>query len=267
MQTGYRHEAIKKIILEHGIDGVISDNRYGCWSDLVPSTFITHQLQIRSRVGQHLINYFNRKAIRKFSNCWVPVIPGRGSLAGELTYSEGVNVEYIGYLSRLKKKALPSKKYEIVAIISGPEPQRTIFETIVRRELRKLEAPSLMIKGFPSSGQNNIIGYPDEVNHLSTSEMNDVLAAADMIISRHGYSTVMDLATMGKKAIFVPTPGQTEQEYLGRRLMEMEIAYCAPQNTFNLPQALDEARNYPGFTAADDNSLLETVIDRWLRPE
>ena len=257
------HKEINAIIRQEGIALVVSDNRFGCWSAIVPCVMITHQIRIRvPKWLSWIVNAENRRRIKKFSMCWIPDWEGKNSLSGELTARPPFPVAYLGPLSRFHKMDGVKKKYEVLAIISGPEPQRTIFETIVRRELMKTGRPALMVRGLPDLSDRKIEGPLEEVTHLHSVELNQAILESEIILSRPGYSTVMDLAKLGKRAIFVPTPGQTEQEYLGKELMKKKIAYNVTQARFDLAEALNASQHFAGFLPQDSNNLLQTALDK-----
>ncbi|HTH55589.1 MAG TPA: glycosyltransferase [Cyclobacteriaceae bacterium] len=252
------HEESAIIIDQEDIDVVISDNRYGCWSKKIPSIFVGHQFAVRASVFTPMVNYFQRRAIRRFSRVWIPDEGGEKSLAGELI-STKLKAEFIGFLSRMIWSQR-SPRYQIIAIISGPEPQRTIFEEIVTRELKKSQRRCLLVQGHPGRSARITSGELEIVSHLSGEEMNNAILESEIVISRSGYSTIMDLAVLGKKAIFVATPGQPEQEYLATRLMEKKIAFSMSQDKFDLRTALQSAKAYSGFERADENLRLAGVI-------
>ena len=116
-----------------------------------------------------------------------------------------------------------------------------------------------VVRGLPSVKTPQ----PDDriVNFLSSQELQECIEAADLIIARSGYSTVMDMNALGKKAVFIPTPGQTEQEYLAKRLMEKGIAFYMKQNEFNLPTAFEQSRNFSGFSVLPKNSYLQNAVN------
>nr|MBP6558208.1 glycosyltransferase [Flavobacterium sp.] len=60
-----------------------------------------------------------------------------------------------------------------------------------------------------------------------------------MVLCRSGYTTVMDLAKLEKKAFFIPTPGQFEQEYLAKRYKRNGIAPYAKQDEFRIENLLE----------------------------
>jgi uncharacterized protein (TIGR00661 family) len=265
------HSAIEKLILSEQIDLIISDNRYGCWSTLTPCVFITHQNNILmpKRFGwlSGMVNKLNEKYIRKYSSCWIPDFPGDNALVGQLIsfgkLDPRMNVEYIGNLSRFKLSVKVEKKYDVAAIFSGPEPQRTLFENKVLNQLRASKLNYIIVRGKVSSSDS--LKDPRVIDFLTSHDLQQLIESSEIILARSGYSTIMDLAALRKKAIFIPTPGQTEQEYLARELMKKQIAFSMPQENFDLSFALENARNYYGFTNIPaDGSLLRKAIDKVL---
>ena len=259
------HTEIDKITGSDKMDLIISDNRYGCWSSRVPSVLITHQLNIKVPGWlSGLVNSANRRRILKFSACWIPDWEGDNSLSGELSANPGFPVSYLGPLSRFHKMDTVRSKYEILAIVSGPEPQREIFEILVRNELKKSGKRALLVRGIPPQTNRKMDRSVEEVNHLTAEEMNRAILESEIIISRPGYSTIMDLATLEKKAIFIPTPGQPEQAYLGKELMKKKIALCLQQDNLNIEQALKDSQSYAGFSGHRADNLLTRALDKVL---
>ena len=265
------HRVVENIMKSEKIDLVISDNRYGCWSRNKLSVFITHQSNILmpKRFGwlQHMIRRLNDSMINRFNYCWIPDFPDNHSLAGNLIQfgKSGVKVkkEYIGWLSRFEFAENKSKQYDVVAIFSGPEPQRTLVEKIVVAQLKTSGLAYRVVRGLPMISTND--GDFHTVNFLSSDELKACIEAADMIIARSGYSTVMDMSALGKKVVFIPTPGQTEQEYLAKRLMEKGISYFMNQSEFHLQTAMEQTKKFPGFPSAAKNHLLREVVAKLLR--
>ena len=260
------HRAVEKIVNMHDIDLVISDNRYGCWSRLVPSVFITHQSNILMPKRFGFLGSLVRKAsehmINRFHLCWIPDFPEGNSLAGELISFGRMRVQtqirYIGWLSRFVKRREQSVvKYDVLAILSGPEPQRSELERQLLPQLRLSNLRFRLVRGLPSAESINDRAV---VNFLASEEMQEHIQSSATIIARSGYSTVMDLMALGKKAIFIPTPGQTEQEYLADKIKRKGIAYAMPQREFDLAFALVESKNYPGFNGPEKNTLLAEAV-------
>jgi uncharacterized protein (TIGR00661 family) len=241
---------LKKTIKLHSIDAVISDNRFGMYHKNIPSIYITHQLSIKTgnqfseMIAQKIHNYF----IKKYSACWVPDEKTNG-LAGQLSHPKKIpgNVFYIGPLSRFKPIKNPEKIYDLLITISGPEPQRSIFEKIIIHQLKEFSGKALVIRGIPTE-ENFYSSLNDSVtivNHLPADELNKVIEQSKIVISRSGYTTIMDLAALRKKAVLIPTPGQTEQEYLANYLSEKKYFFTVKQNDFSLKETLEKFSSFP----------------------
>ena len=260
------HGEIERIVKEHQIDLVISDNRYGCWTKRVPTVFITHQINIQMPFAlkwmQGIINYFNHRQIRKFGHCWVPDFPN-DRLTGKLTESGKLPVKFIGMLSRFSKtKTDDVFDYDYLALVSGPEPQRTIFEQKIRLCFSELKGRKILVRGLPGMSEEIVkLSDWDEACHLSADKLQHVIEQSELVICRSGYSSVMDLAALGKKAVFVPTPGQTEQEYLADQLMKKRIAYSTEQASFSNDDLLI-AKDYTGFVGGFSLDNLKKEIDK-----
>ncbi len=258
------HLQMKNIISENNIDLVISDNRYGCWSSKIPSVFICHQLTIQLPVGfkwlRSVVNYFHHRSIRKFTQCWIPDQPEEFNLTGKLSNKFPFSAKYIGILSRFRKTNA-ELKYDLAVILSGPEPQRTILEEIIRKQIYNQNLKIILVRGVI---ENEVIwklqSDVSSVNYLQSNELAEILNQSKLIIARSGYSTIMDLARLGKKAVLIPTPGQTEQEYLGERLMYNKIALCLSQDKFDLSKAIKLSMGYSGFKEFKSNELLKDAV-------
>ena len=248
------HQLLEKIIEDYAIDGVISDNRYGLYNKKVPTVFITHQLQIQSPYFSNFIKDFNYKYINKFDACWV-MDDEKNNLAGSLSKPNTLpnNTIYIGPQSRFEKWE-EEKKYDFLAIVSGPEPQRTILEKGLIKALKDREEKSIIVLGKPELNTSEQLGNLTIKSHLNAKDLNTAILQSDLIICRPGYSTIMDLAKLGKKAIFIPTPGQTEQEYLVENFMQKGICFAQNQSDFDLQTALDKSIAFTGFTNTGNNN-------------
>ena len=249
---------LKEQVTKYEFEAVISDNRYGLYHKNIFSVFITHQLYIKSSLGkwsEKMLQKWNYKFINRFNECWVPDKEGENNLAGELSHPEKlplIPTKYIGPISRFvrkdsfgEEKNIPEIKDHLLIILSGPEPQRTILENKVVDQIVNYPATATIVRGLP--GEKNIIPSTNTIhfyNHLSSGELNSEAMKAEFIISRSGYSTIMDIAALQKKSILVPTPGQTEQEYLAEHLMKKQFAFCVDQDSFSLLKDIEEARNF-----------------------
>jgi uncharacterized protein (TIGR00661 family) len=246
----HEHEELKKIVDQYAIDIVISDNRYGCWNNKTKNIFITHQLMIKTPFGEKALHTIVAKYLKQYDECWVPDLEGENNLSGDLSHKYPVleNAYFIGALSRFSKKETTAFAYDIMAVLSGPEPQRSIFEKMVVEQLSKTNLKALVVCGLPSyTFSEKTVGEIKIVPHLDSKKMQEAVISSAVILSRSGYSSVMDLAILNKKVIFVPTPGQTEQEYLAKELKRKNIAFYQKQSRFDLKTALKENENYSGF--------------------
>ena len=245
---------LKEQVSKFGFEAVISDNRYGLYHDKIFSVFITHQLCIKSSLGkwsEKIVQQWNYKFINRFHECWVPDEKGEDNLAGELSHPAKlpkVSVKYIGALSRFSSFSPLGDggiQDHLLIILSGPEPQRTILENKVIDQIVNYPGTATIVRGLP--GEKNIIPSTNTIhfyNHLSSEELNNEAMKAEFILSRSGYSTVMDIAALSKKSILIPTPGQTEQEYLADYLMKKQFSFCVKQTNFSLLENVQEAKRF-----------------------
>lgn len=267
---------LEKIISDYKIDIVISDNRYGLHSKNATCVFITHQLNIQSpgmlKIFGYFLKFTNIHYIRKYSECWVPDVISSSKISGELTkgYTQFGKVFFIGMLSRFTKFVTSSQEQktpnDLLVILSGPEPQRTIFENIILKQLNVIkDLKVLIVRGITESNEiTNISENIRMVSHLPTQQMAQAISEAGIVLCRPGYSSIMDLVTLGKKAIFVPTPGQTEQEYLATYYLRKNIFYTAKQKRFNISKAIEKSSFYSGLKATNDSKVLDERINALL---
>ena len=268
------HKLLKTLVIEHAIDLIISDNRYGLWSDNVPSVFIGHQIAILPPKfftwGRKTLFNLHMQFIKKFDALWIPDFKDeQNNLSGSLShkYTFPMQTDYIGPLTRLKRtinQSEKSQKIDVTVILSGPEPQRTLLEQQIFKQIEQLlikdvsEKNFLIVQGKPNigcvrSGITNLRIKP----YLNAKELNKVLLNTETIICRSGYSSIMDLAFLGKKqVILIPTQGQTEQEYLAKKLFEQKKVWVENQHTLNLERALIKVKDTRGFDQLDYNKQL-----------
>ncbi len=201
------------------LDAVISDQRFGLRSEALPSVLITHQVFPFTPIAQGALRKVNAWHIGRFDRCWIMDEAQAPGLAGELSHGRKmpVNVQYIGAVSRFAPSVIapPTKDYRIVAVISGPEPQRSMLEASLLDQLRRIEGDHLLVQGLPAKPTDRQVANVRVRSHLAGPELQPVMHGAELIVSRSGYTTLMDLAAMGRSALIIPTPGQAEQEYLG----------------------------------------------------
>lgn len=263
------HTWLNQVIGQYKIDAVISDNRFGMHSKKVPCIYITHQLLIKTgnsfteKIARIIHSYF----IKKYQTCWVPDREKNG-LAGALSHPKKIMsiVKYIGPLSRFHKIENVEKKLDLLVSISGPEPQRSIWEKAILSELNNYEGDTIVIRGLPNEAAEITISNSriKIFNHLPSSEFNLALEQSEIIISRSGYTTIMDLVKLTKHAILVPTPGQSEQEYLAQFLMEKKFFYSTTQENFCLKESLENYRLFKTVELNFPTDCYKTAINEFV---
>ena len=239
---------VKKWITEYNLNGIISDNRLGVYSKKVPSVFITHQLNVLSGKTTWISSKLHQHFIKKFTECWIPDIERMPNLTGKLGHlkKNNLNFTYIGPLSRLERKNLPIK-YDLMVVLSGPEPQRTLLEEKLKKEVLQFQGNVIFIKGIIEPEQKiEQEGKVTYYNFMISNEIETAFNESALVLCRSGYTTVMDLAKLGKKAFFIPTPGQFEQEYLAKRFKRNGFAPFAKQENFEISD-LKDAKLYQGL--------------------
>lgn len=274
VRTIYReHQWLKKAVSEHNIDAVISDNRFGLYHKKLPCVYITHQLHIATgnRFTDWVAQKIHYRFINKYTECWVPDAEQSPNLAGLLSHPKqlpSTPVTYLGALSRLEKTTTPTKTYDILLLLSGPEPQRTMFEDLLLAQLKSEQQPHkiLLVRGLPgeSSSLPEVPAHVQVVNYLPSDVLGKAIQQSDWIICRSGYTTVMDLVHLGKRAILVPTPGQTEQVYLGRYLQTQGLFYCVQQDKLNLATDIEKAAAFNYATVNMPSSVLADIVAKWV---
>ena len=252
LQIIREHRALKKVIKKYNPLVVISDNCFGLWNRNTYCIFVTHQLNIllprQLFFMKRAVNFLNKWFIKKFDECWVPDT-NSGNIAGKLSEGQtGIKLKYIGILSRFvpQKSEVEARtqKKMILIILSGPEPQRTYLEEIIKKELPRIpgEYSCVALKGKPDSQIRK--EFTPWLNYADSQMLEKLVKEAEFIICRSGYSTIMDLLTLGKTALLIPTPGQTEQEYLACRLTKKGWFTTVSQQKFSFPEALRQ-QHYP----------------------
>jgi len=260
------HEQVSRLIANEQINAIISDNRYGVWSHKVPSAIIIHQVNLLAPTGLQwmapLVNHLHKKLLRKFNFIWVPDAEG-SPLSGSLSHQVYMpGLRFIGPLSRFERlQHNDVSGYDLIVVLSGPEPQRSELERILMRQLPGCGLTCLLVRGVMKG--KDLVSPPGLTvrDFMSANELNRVLCQASVVVARSGYSTIMDLARLGKKAILIPTPGQTEQGYLARRAMQFGYAYSVNQSEVNLNEALEKIKTVSGFPAMEfTNTRLSSAV-------
>ena len=296
------HSHLQKLIRETGARFVVSDNRYGLYSDLASCVFVGHQVHLRApgglRWAEFLANGLNHWLISRFRHCWVPDFAGPDNLSGELSHRSGgrrpgtlKNLRYIGPLSRFARLSasqtsplpdgFPPSFY--LVMLSGPEPLRSLLEEELNRQFATLGQAVVVLRGVVGEGgapqrKSEVLKHNADVrqlqgpppiirfDHLADEPMAWLIRHARLVICRPGYSTLMDLAVFGKKAVVIPTPGQTEQEYLGARMKKKGWVCCVSQSELSLAAQVEKAESLSGIPRhAGSEKMLEELVRELLR--
>jgi len=227
------HFCIKKIVKSKKIDLIVSDNRWGCWHKNIKSIFITHQIMIKlPRIisfCEHLVYTIQQSILKPFAEILIPDIAEKEtSLSGDLShlYLPKTQTRFIGILSQFSPKIITVKPtYDVAIILSGPEPQRSMLEVMLIQKLQPFSLKIIMVGGKMSA--NSMVRYSDNISYIpfaSRDELLSIIISSKWIICRSGYSSIMDLIVLQKKALLIPTPHQSEQEYLAN--------HCKKNNWF-----------------------------------
>lgn len=260
------HRAVRTLVRERGITHIISDNRYGCYSPHAANIFITHQLHLRVP-GVWLgwvVNGMMRRYLDRFDEIWVPDMPHENdNLSGALSHPpSSEKVQYVGLLSRMsaQERSTEEPEYDVAVILSGPEPQRSHLEQRIIEQLLSLPYKCIIVQGKPRVLRHQYLAdHIEMVSYLTSDALQQVIRRSEMIVCRSGYSSLMDLAVLGKKALLIPTPGQTEQEYLAERLSEKGWFVARKQEEFHLDQDLETLQRTTGFKT--DNWTSDHFMD------
>lgn len=265
----YEKKWLNNFLEENKIDLIVSDNRYGFYSNSVPSIFITHQLLIKTplKIAEKVLQKVNYHFIDRFKECWVADTENDGGIADELSHPKifpKIPIRYLGILSRFEKQEV-EKKYDYCIILSGPEEQRSVFEKLVMEGIFQLKEKIILVRGRPNDDAEyqlteNVTIY----DHLSGARLQQAIQQSEIIISRSGYTTVMELLSLRAKSILIATPHQTEQEYLSRILLQKQWCYAVTQKSFSLQNVVSAAKyfkyQFPGIKIFNEKRLKELLF-------
>lgn len=270
------NKAISEIIQQESIDLIISDNRYGVRSDKVKSVLICHQIALQAPPMFQFMNpvflKLHLRQIYKFDALWIPDEEGENNLSGKLSHDIVFKIPhaFIGIQSRFlnfKKTSsfMDALNFDVLIVLSGPEPQRTFLEKELKKKFNKHSLKVLLVQGktehYSLTEENNIT----IVSYLNTNDLFIALQKAAVIICRSGYSSIMDLAVLEKKAVLIPAEGQTEQEYLAKTLYQKGFAVECKQDILDIDTALEKLKTIAGFSSFKTSmEKLEMVLDKYL---
>lgn len=265
---------VRRLWERERFEGIVSDSRFGVWLPQVPSYFLTHSLrQIvpgRWRWLETLVERSQRKLLAGGRKILVPDVEADGGLAGDLCHDVACDwgpgrVEYLGILSSLRRRRVP-QDIDCFISVSGPEPQRSLFERIVLEQAPQLRGRVVIALGRPGAPDSTLEGGRIRVHgYLDRARQEETMNRARLVVSRSGYTTLMELAELGRRALLVPTPGQTEQQYLARHHEARGHLHAVAQHRLRLRDDVAQALRYRGLppiapTARSAQRFLEVVV-------
>lgn len=272
----YEHHYAEKMVERNHFDILISDNRFGFYSAKAKSIYVTHQRRI---AFPPMLSAFESTGVlwhasvmRHFDEVWVPDLPEEPGFAGRMSHVRLAPrpIKFVGALSRFTKNLQePQRKlYGFVAVVSGVEPARSRFENILKDVFSKMDGRHAIIMGCPSQGVKSWSeGNIDFFTHQEDDAFAQTIDSAEWVVSRGGYTTVMDMAVLGAKCIFVPTPGQYEQVVLARSLSVSGKALSIQERDLNRESLMDLVKNAAEVKLPESrkNDLLKTAVLQSLR--
>jgi UDP-N-acetylglucosamine transferase subunit ALG13 len=264
------HDWLLQLCRREKIDGIISDNRYGLWHPSIPSVILTHQAQILSGMGRladRMLLRLHRRLLSRFAATWVVDVEGPGNLGGRMSQvaADWTETSFIGWLTQFSEKGETDEAEYILVLLSGPEPQRTMLSDQLWAKALNQKQKVVFVEGKPDAKRSNV---PDHIVYYTQTlggELQALIQHASYVICRSGYSTLMDLLFFKKPALLIPTPGQTEQEYLAKDLSDRGFFESLAQDEL---MANDLFERQTGFffpvPMEDPHNRFREVLDEWL---
>ena len=241
----------QKVINDENIDLIISDSRYGVYSTGVPTYFIIHQLRFQLsgifKTIEFLGEWFNIFMFHRYEKIIIPDIQSDKNLTGDLTHKGKISnhpkLHYLGVFCSVSKMNI-KEDIDYLFSVSGPDIQRTLFEEIILEQISHIPGKKVVVLGKPDDKRTyDNIENTEIYNHVNRQKLNELLNRAKFVICRSGYTSVMELVALGKRALMIPTPGQTEQEYLARHYQMTGLFFTAKQEGLNLVMELGKIEN------------------------
>ncbi|MBM3159421.1 MAG: glycosyl transferase family 28 [Bacteroidetes bacterium] len=275
---------LAKQVAQWKLDAVIADNRYGLHNPSIHSVLITHQLLIKTGQGvwvDRLLQKIGYRLLNKFNEVWIPDYRGSWALAGELSTPLALPttpLRYIGILNRFSQNTPATiGETHLLFLLSGPEPQREILETLITQSLTNYTGSYTLVKGKPVNAGDHISSSTDSLQllygkskgiiyeHLNSAALQTEIDKASLIICRSGYTSLMELLPQQKKLVCIPTPGQPEQEYLANYCNQKGWAPLLMQENFSIKSALTIAAEFSYQPYTPPPLALQQTLDPWLK--
>jgi UDP-N-acetylglucosamine transferase subunit ALG13 len=214
------------------------------------------------------VNTMLRRYINRFDECWVPDVEGENNLSGKLSHGVKLKIplRFIGPLSRLNKISGVEKVYDLLALLSGPEPQRSLLEEKVMQQAANTRLKIAVVQGLVGKGKTKIIRDNLEIRTFAdASDVEELMAKSKTVMCRSGYSSAMDVCRLGGKALLVPTPGQPEQEYLAKYMSQYNWCLSTPQHKLDIFESLEPLQRVGGFPQTLDFDAHNQAVADWLQ--
>jgi len=265
---------IARLVKSREIDLILSDNRFGAWHKNVPSVIITHQLNLKLPPGIRLLNstanMLNHKLIKNFDQCWIPDHPPVKNLSGELSLipENFIPACHLGILSRfnLSETNNMPKDIDLLIILSGPEPQRSLLEHKLIKLLADTDRSCVILRGLPQNQNNEqVINKIKLLNHAADEEFLQLISRSKKLVCRGGYSTIMDLLSLKVNALLIPTPGQSEQEYLAEYLAKKNWFQVVSQDQISLSDLFAATPQSQSEIPDNNPEKLESILQNLLK--
>ena len=259
---------IQKILEKEKYDKIISDGRYDIYSRKIPSFFISHQIRImnplRNKMFERGSEIFNLFFFKRFCGIIVPDYY-KDNLSGDLSHNlyriDEKKIHYVGVLSDFKK-INKRKDIDYLISISGPEPQRTMLEEKLLQQIVNLKGKIIVTLGKTENLEKSKKDDIETFSFLLSAKREEFLNRSKLVISRSGYSTILDLAVIGAKALMIPTPGQVEQVYLAEYHNKKGSFYSVNQDKIDLIFDVEMAKKRTGITRkCDVNESVENIMN------
>ncbi|MGH8215001.1 MAG: glycosyltransferase [Rhodanobacteraceae bacterium] len=269
--AGYRreHRVTEKLVAERHFDCVVSDSRFGVWSSEVPSYCIFHSIHqvvpFFSRFTERVTEWGQRDLLKGFTKILIPDVADNGGLSGwlghdpDFDWGEG-RLVHIGPLSSVPRMDV-EQDIDVFFSVSGIEPQRGLLEDLVLAALPRLSGKIVVTLGRPKNdGERREIAGATVHGYLNRERQAEMLNRAKLVMTRSGYTTLMELAGLGRRALFVATPGQSEQEYLARFHRERGHVWSVEQKHLDIPRDLERARAANGIPRMDTTASVGNFL-------
>lgn len=258
---------LQKILDKKHYDCIISDARYDMYSKTIPSFFISHQMRIMNplqiKMFENAMERFNLFFFKRYKGVIVPDYK-ENNLSGDLSHNlkriDEDTIHYVGVLSDFTRRSM-KKDIDYLISISGPEPQRSYLEEKLASQAEELQGNVVMTLGKAEKYSVTKKKHLTTYSFVTKELREELLNKAKLVVSRSGYSTLMDVAVVGTKALFIPTPGQIEQEYLSEYHNTLGTFYSITQDIVDLKNDVTRAEQRTGFTReCDVKTTVENIL-------